>query len=101
MKMSDEKLRVLRDEVFGPCTVIGECFSLEELRDDLAEYAGRPGGLRASGLRCGWMMRPTTSFLRVPYERSDAEIARLTERVRSMSGRHARPSRLIYSTVCG
>ena len=45
MKMSDEKLRVLRDEVFGPCTVIGECFSLEELRDDLAEYAGRPGGL--------------------------------------------------------
>ena len=98
--MSDEKLRVLRDEVFGPCTVIGECFSLEELRDDLAEYAGRPGGLSL------WFeMRLDDEaydlFLRVPYERSDAEIARLTERVRSMYGRHARPSRLIYSSVCG
>jgi hypothetical protein len=27
----------LRDTVFGPCTVIGECFSIEELKDDLLE----------------------------------------------------------------
>lgn len=36
-KLTDAFLRAVRDEVFGPCTVIGECFTLKELQEDIEQ----------------------------------------------------------------
>jgi hypothetical protein len=33
--ITDKFLQTLRDEVFGPCTTIGECYGIPELRESV------------------------------------------------------------------
>lgn len=53
--LSDSQILEIRDQVFGDCTVVGECFSIEELREDIADYLS--GQRMVAGAACGVLTR--------------------------------------------
>jgi hypothetical protein len=53
--LTETQLLEIRDQVFGPCTVIGECFSAQELREDIADFVAGQRMIANAG--CGVLTR--------------------------------------------
>ena|SRR5271165_6095983 len=84
--ITQELLTEIRNEVFGPCTIIGECYSNEDLEKDLIRYCDTIENSLTFSVFRDWLelllsVECHDRWPEDPFDRTDAQIKkRITDR---------------------
>lgn len=112
LELSNELIRDIRENVFGPCTVSYEAMSNQELLEDLNDYLAKGKISKKTGNYIARKLTPTSlkGWLNyrvrielydvdpeTPFDRSDADIAKAKQRVQTLRKRlNANIGRILY-----